>query len=566
MNLVEIRYNSRWFAESMQAALPLSVIQYLRDILSLPHDPLFVWELYRQLLDREPDEPGFAAHLGLMNGGMTRSQIVSDILTSAETALLYAQASAGLPQRYSIAAVFQQMMRLDDNEFVIRLFQELLNRVPSDEERIVHIGFLNGTMTRHQMINGLFQTPECQNLFFHLPAAAVPVQPRDAKQIGLFLGYSQKVSLDGEGIGRYTVRLAEGLLLNDDETMVHVFALEQNIAEAVSTFRHFKQAYPDRLFFRSFPSVEWLNDNVPVNAWIVPYVGMELAAQLRQPYVVVLHDLVYIHFYELYLQKQPAFIHYLDPVVKEVVAHATRVIFDCYFIRDHEGFLYLKLPPEKTEVIRLAAPSEEYRSFGMPDEGSFRHKYGIYGSYITFPSAIRLHKNHLRLVEAFLNYKQTPEGIASGLKLVLTDHYVGNALQPEFESLLSRGYSPEALGSLIFINRMPAEDIPPLYKYALGTIEPTEFEGTFPFPILESLSLGTPVAISGINVAMEVIEDPSAFIIFHPHLVHEIQAAIHELVVRHQELPDRQRAAISRMLNRTWVDVAREYHNLISRL
>ncbi|WP_165279882.1 DUF4214 domain-containing protein [Paenibacillus protaetiae] len=561
MNYIELRYRSRRFSESMSTTS--TVIQYLRDIYELDNE-LFLWELYKQLLNREPDQPGFASHLSLLNNGHTRSYIVSDIINSKEAQHLYQSPALTAPHGYSIIQVLHAARRLHPETFVTRLYEQLLNRRPQQGELRIHMNMLV-KMSRWRLVTSLIHTPECQRLLAGLKPSAVPQTPVHARQIGIFLGFSQQVTLGGEGIGRYTVRLAEGLLQHDDQTMVHVFAMAHNMDEVLSTFQYFMHKYPNRLFFGAFPDAGWLNRHAPVDAWIIPYIGLELAEQLERPNIVVLHDLVYVHFYDVYIRKQPEFLHYLDPIVKALAAKAARVVCSSNFIRDHEGLQYLKLPADKVKVIRLAAPSAEYDAAGIPDEQAFRSKYQLHTSYITFPSAIRLHKNHLRLIEAFLNYKQSPDGHDSDLALVFTDRFDDNPLRPEYEALLKR-YYPGTLNSVVFLGRIPFSHLPALYKYAIGTIVPTEFEGSCPFPILESLSVGTPVAISRINVALEVIEDLSSFITFHPHLVPEIQWAIHQLRVRHAELPDRQRAAISGALNRTWKDAAAEFIELIDSL
>ena len=73
------------------------------------------------------------------------------------------------------------------------------------------------------------------------------------------------VQLDGEGIGRFVVRLVEGLLLNDSDVVVHVATTEQNYADLQSLLAEYVTFFPHRLFLLSFPNVEWLNRNMDVD-------------------------------------------------------------------------------------------------------------------------------------------------------------------------------------------------------------------------------------------------------------------------------------------------------------
>jgi glycosyltransferase involved in cell wall biosynthesis len=227
---------------------------------------------------------------------------------------------------------------------------------------------------------------------------------------------------------------------------------------------------------------------------------------------------------------------------------------------------FLKLPLNKTQVIRLAAPMEEYRSFGIVDEALFRQIYSLPDPYLVFPSVMRLHKNHDRLIKAFLNFKRTPEGAASKLRLVLTDHYVNRPFEKEITDLLQSCTTQDEMNSFVFMGRIASSDIPSLYKYAVGTIVPTLFEGSCPFPILESLTVDTPVAISRIEVALEVINDINAFITFDPYSLSEIEAAIVQLWQRHEGLSAIQKAAINGVLQRSWSDVGHEYVTLFNDL
>ncbi len=73
---------------------------------------------------------------------------------------------------------------------------------------------------------------------------------------------------------------------------------------------------------------------------------------------------------------------------------------------------------------------------------------------------------------------------------------------------------------------------------------PALFEGSCPFPILESLTVDTLVAISRIEVAREVISDMNAFVTFVPYSVPEMTAAIAHLNQNRQLLVAQEKAAI----------------------
>lgn len=390
---------------------------------------------------------------------------------------------------------------------------------------------------------------------------------RSKRIIGLFLGYSIYLGeggFEGEGIGRFVIRLVDGLLSNDKRLIIVVMTSNQNYPIIDEAFRRYIPNYPSRLFIQTFSSVEWINKNIPVDAWIVPYIGMELALKLKKPIIVCLHDLVYMHFKDIY-NSMPSFYDGFTSIATKMVNKATKVVFNSSFIRNNEGLKFLKLPKEKTRVIGLAAPQKEYSQINLYDEDAFRHKYGLYGKYIVYPSAIRAHKNHDRLIESFFKFKQENEG-TENLYLVLTDDYKRKAKEKEIRAVLNRYKDINIKNSVIFLGRLPSNDVPQLYKYAIGTIIPSLFEGSCPFQILESLTMNTPVAMSKIEVVEEVISDTNKFITFDPYSTEDIKRAIGDLWEIDDLKIKLQKKAIENVIKRTWSDVAQEYQTLIDEI
>lgn len=377
-------------------------------------------------------------------------------------------------------------------------------------------------------------------------------------RIGIYLGYRFKVNLDGVGVGRYIVRLTEGLLREKSETTVHILGMTSNISEIEHVFMRLKADFSERVTVYCSDNLNWINANVPVDLWIIPAVIIDSAQYLTKPLIVCLHDVAYIHFPELEeLGKQ------VDGLVRVLTHNAAAVICNSNYIRTCDGLNYLRLPEEKTHVVRPAAPIEEYLNTVLRSEQDFREHYQLDKSYFVFPSNMwPPHKNHIRLIDAFLRFKQTQATGHAGPDLVFTDIFANFFHKDEFAQIIS-AYDPELVRSIKFLGKVPSQDVPALYKYAAATAVPTLFEGSCPFPILESLLMGTPVAFGRIAVAMEVISDPSAFITFDPFDVADMQKALGKLWENGPGTAEKQKAALSGFLARTWQDVAREYYEVI---
>lgn len=545
----------------------LRIIHVLHDLIHKESDE-FVRGAFRQLLGRDPDETANDFYIEQLSKGTPKISIIAELIQSREARVKYRilpsdPISNPIP---NIQWIITQFSFLTHLEFIHALYNEFLLRNPVVSEVDDCYDSINKGVPRIFFILSVLLSEECSKL---LSAAEPPVERqtphhpdskgKEIRQIGLFLGFGNAEKLDGEGIGRFSVRLAEGMLSENKDMIIHVATTEDNAQEINHLFNKQSALYPHRFFIHTSNSVDWINQNIAVEAWIVPFVGLELALYLQKPTIVCLHDLVHLHFRDMYYSFQPHHCYRIDSIIYKFAKRASAFVFHSNFTRDHEGLLFLKLPLEKTYVIRLASPAEEYSLFEVRDEEQFRNNYKLQGNYIVFPSAIRLHKNHVRLIEAFFKFRQTPEGRSSELQLVLTDHYSHSPIKSEIETVLNNCNEESLRNTVVFLGKIPSSDVPSLYKYATGTIVPTLFEGSSPFPVFESLLMDTPVALGRIEVAKEVIQDMDAFITFDPYSVDEMVTSIHELWKHHQTLVVKQKHAISAALQRKWLNVAEEY-------
>ncbi|WP_248930817.1 DUF4214 domain-containing protein [Paenibacillus hamazuiensis] len=91
----------------------------------------FVTELFRQLLDREPDEGGLNYYMYLLQSGMSKHQMMIDIMQSHEAFLLYHRPAGPVTDPFHTAArKLRYVLTLPPEEFVEAMFAELLCRKP----------------------------------------------------------------------------------------------------------------------------------------------------------------------------------------------------------------------------------------------------------------------------------------------------------------------------------------------------------------------------------------------------------------------------------------------------
>jgi len=576
MNFAELRKRNKQL-QKMYVHCDKTVVHFLSKVLQLDGND-FVWELYRQILEREPEKDSLQALATQASSSRKKFAIILKMMQSKEAKKLYANNQLKNNEQ-TVLKFIRECLCTQNEDFILKIYEHFLLRKPRQEEWNDQIQRLQQGISRIKIIFRLIYSEEFRKLLMAL-AFASKVQPErehlhkgrskveksfsNNVTIGVFLCYSIKIhNFDGEGIGRFVIRLLEGMLKNNGriKTIIAIEALNYGVIQ--QAFQTLLKVFPAQIKLIQFETIGWLNENVMVDGWIVPYAGMKQAADLKQPMILCLHDLVYTHFQGMYKQNK-IFYDQFHETVKKVVEKAKKIVFHSEFIRNHEGLRVLKLPIEKTCVIRLAAPREEYSSSAVTTEEAFRNKYKLYGNYMTYPTVFRWHKNIERLIEAFLRFsKNYPE---ADLKFVFTDHYVNSPLAGKIKDILQKEQVAGFRNRIIFLGRLPWADISLLYKYAIGTVVPTLFEGSCPFQMLESLLMGTPVAVSNMEVVKEIVHDLNVFVPFNPYQIEEIERALFNLWKQHNHLLPKQLAAFRSTLERTWSDVSSEYLALMHEL
>jgi hypothetical protein len=171
--------------------------------------------------------------------------------------------------------------------------------------------------------------------------------------------------------------------------------------------------------------------------------------------------------------------------------------------------------------------------------------------FIFYPSQFRPNKNILNLVKAF---EMMLRRQFEGCKLVLT----GNVVHaPEVAA-----YIRERRLDRDVISAFGASDavLAALYARARLVVNPTLYEGGFPFTFAEGMSVGTPSMMSNIpQVASVIGAELAAEMLFDPYSVEDMAACILRGIRDRQRLLDLQRPVYGRLSERTWVHVAEEH-------
>jgi glycosyltransferase involved in cell wall biosynthesis len=162
------------------------------------------------------------------------------------------------------------------------------------------------------------------------------------------------------------------------------------------------------------------------------------------------------------------------------------------------------VPPEKVTAIPLAADPIFTAHAASAQDAATLGKYGLEpGSYFYFPGHTWLHKNHRTAIE--------------GLRILRDKHGRQPALictggPREAQDALERQIDGHGLRQQVrFLGYCPHDDLPALYRGAVGLVFPSLFEG-FGIPVLEAMASGCPVVCSRSTSLPEIGGDAPLFI------------------------------------------------------
>ena len=171
--------------------------------------------------------------------------------------------------------------------------------------------------------------------------------------------------------------------------------------------------------------------------------------------------------------------------------------------------------------------------------------------YIFYASQVRANKNIMSLVKS---YEYLVRKRFCNIKLVLT-------CSPNQNEELSNYIQTHSLGQdILFCYNVPTEKLAALYACAELVVNPTLYEGGFPFTFCEGMSVNTPSIMSDIPQVREVLEPYGLEeIMFDPYDWMALANKIEWALENKEKLYEMERPMYEEMAKRTPAVVAKEY-------
>jgi glycosyltransferase involved in cell wall biosynthesis len=284
---------------------------------------------------------------------------------------------------------------------------------------------------------------------------------------------------------------------------LHIFAENSNCCIKTP---HGLTSWLPSSFWRSFFMV---NDINAQNLDIFHGLSGELPiSPLKMPKVVTIHDVIFMRYPEYYASFDRKMYEkkskHACKVADKIIAVSQQTADDC--IR------FLGADPQKIE-IGYQSCDPIFRRFSKEKE--IEKKYNLPEKFILNIGTMETRKNLLNLVKALKFIEDDVSLVAIGGRTSYT------ALVEEYikENNLSHRVK--------LMHNIPFRDFPALYAAASVFVYPSVFEG-FGIPVLEALTVGTPVATSNISSLPEVGGDAALY--FDPYCVEDMANKINVLL------------------------------------
>jgi glycosyltransferase involved in cell wall biosynthesis len=328
------------------------------------------------------------------------------------------------------------------------------------------------------------------------------------------------------GVGEYIYELLNTLFIQDTTNYYYLFYNIHNkknnnfLPEWKLPQVHFiHHGWPNKIFNSSIftfhhPQIDKLIKQ-KLDFFYSPHLNFT-ALSPSIPRLLTIHDLAFELFPHFFSLKQRIWHQAVQPRKQCVAA---RFITTPSENTKRDLINYYHIDPAKIEVIYPGISSLFTNKLLELNQEKIKKTYQLTDPFILFLGTFEPRKNILSLIQAFeLCYSQLPEphllviAGSEGWKNKELYHYISQSPLKE---------------KIKFINYVPSEDKPALYKAASIFVYPSFYEG-FGFPVLEAMVSGTPIITSQFSSLPE-ITSKTAYLI-NPHQPHSIAKGIYRIL------------------------------------
>lgn len=316
-----------------------------------------------------------------------------------------------------------------------------------------------------------------------------------------------------------------------------------------------------------------INQRPDIPVWFTPALFWPEVKDIHAKKIIAAPDVVLVEFPEYFKDAESQ-----ETYDKVATAIAAGDHFICYseYVKQHHLVKAFSVPPDKVSVIPhgltdLSAhlQGENIREQSIQILRAYQ-KAKLQNNpyladfdlsemrYLFYSSQLRPYKNFRNLIDA---YEILLRERFVNIKLVVTADIAANAEIHNY--ILSKRLQFDVLS----FSDVPGNVLAALNCLATCAVNPTLFEGGFPFTFTEAYSVGTPSIMSAIPVVSADVRDAhlQQAMLFDPHSIDDMVNKIEWAVNHSDELFALQQPLYQHFKQRCWGTVAKDYVNLLSR-
>ena len=325
--------------------------------------------------------------------------------------------------------------------------------------------------------------------------------------------------------------------------------------------------------------IRQINSRTDINLWFVPGLFWPEIANIKTKKIAAAPDVVFVDFPD-HFASHKYYYDYTFKCMQQAIRAADHFICYSDYVKQHHLVEPFKINPQQISVIKhgitnladkqlqnknlvemahsAATILQRYQESNLQHDHYTRDIDFSSLRFIFYSSQLRPYKNFLNLIKA---YEILLRKRLINCKLITTaelkrDAEVWNYLQERrlFNDVLS-------------FPHVSSKVLAAFNQLALCAVNPTLFEGGFPFTFSEAYSVGTPSVMSKIPVVTAEIHDVTLqqTMLFDPHDVDEMAAKIEWAIEHRAELLVLQQPLYDTFKQRTWDIVTHDYVELLSK-
>ena len=340
------------------------------------------------------------------------------------------------------------------------------------------------------------------------------------------------------GIGTYIRNLLRHLARIDADTEYVLLCRGDDLEAAAQlgpNFRGVLEPSPN-YSLREQVHVPWVLRRERPDVYHAPHYVLPAGVRCRS--VVTIHDTIHLTFPQ-YLPNRMAYA-YARASMWAAARRSDRILTVSEASK-RDILHFFDVPPEKIVVVYNAIDEHFWITPDSDDVARVRERYQLDHEFVLYVGNIKPHKNLVRLIEAFAEFRR--RGFDAVKLLIIGDEI------SKLPALRRAVHRHKLHKHVRFLGYQPNHTLAILYRLATVFVFPSLYEG-FGLPPLEAMASGTPVVTSNISSLPEVAGD--AAILVDPYDLDAIVEGLCRVVGDRALAADLRRRGLERAREFSW--------------